>query len=80
MPTATVVMGEAPADCEAIVNINKAGVEELETLHGIGEVLSQRIVDYRIANGPFETIDALDEVKGIGEKTLENIRLCIVLQ
>lgn len=62
------------------ININTAGIEELETLPGIGEVLSQRIIEYRIANGPFETIDELDEVKGIGEKTLENIRPCIVLQ
>lgn len=51
----------------------------METLHGIGETLAHRIVDYRSQNGAFESLDELDDVKGIGEKTLENIRHCITL-
>ena len=60
------------------VNINTAGIAQLMTLPGIGEVLAQRIVDYRLENGPFLTIYDLEKVEGIGEKTLENILPYIV--
>lgn len=33
-------------------------------------MIAQRIIDYREANGPFESVEALINVKGIGEKTL----------
>ena len=56
------------------VNINTASRRELEALPGIGEVLAQRIIDYRNANGPFHSVDDLVKVKGIGEKTLEKIK------
>ena len=56
------------------VNINTASRRELEALPGIGEVLAQRILDYRKANGSFQSVDELVKVKGIGEKTLEKLR------
>ena len=56
------------------VNINTASKKELDALPGIGEVLAQRIIDYRSANGPFSTVDELTKVKGIGEKTLEKLK------
>jgi len=56
------------------VNINAASATELEALPGVGEVIAQRIVDYRTANGPFGSVDDLLDVSGIGEVTLEDIR------
>ena len=56
------------------VNINTASKRELDALPGIGEVLAQRIIDYRSANGLFSTVDDLTKVKGIGAKTLEKLK------
>lgn len=58
----------------ALVNINTATATELEALPGVGEVIAQRIVDYRTANGPFGSVDDLLEVSGIGDATLEAMR------
>jgi len=71
------VSGGASESVEAAggpVNINTATAEELETLPGIGEVTAQRIIDYREANGPFETVEDIQNVSGIGPKTLEGMR------
>jgi competence protein ComEA len=56
------------------VHLNEATVSELETLPGIGPVLADRIVDHRDANGPFEVVEDLLDVAGIGESTLAEIR------
>lgn len=61
-----------PVDTEKI-NINTATLAELTTLPGIGEVLAQRIIDYREANGPFASPEELTGVSGIGPKRLEAI-------
>ena len=58
----------------AAVNVNSAGVSELETLPGIGPSKAGAILDYRAKNGPFESLAQLDAVPGIGPATLENIR------
>ena len=55
------------------ININTASALELSTLPGIGDVIAQRIVAYRQANGPFRSIGELTEVEGIGQKRLENL-------
>jgi competence protein ComEA len=57
-----------------LVNVNSAIATELEELPGIGEVIAQRIIDYRTENGPFATVDELLDVSGIGDATLESIR------
>lgn len=61
------------------IRINSASVEELQKLQGIGPAKAQAIVTYREENGPFQTVDDLLEVSGIGEKTLENIKDDIVV-
>ena len=58
------VGSSAPGESSGKVNVNTAGLAELETLPRVGEVLAQRIIDYRTANGPFATIDALYTADG----------------
>jgi len=48
------------------LDLNAASEEELTTLPGIGEELARRIVEYREAGGPFENVEELTEVPGIG--------------
>ena len=55
------------------LNINAASAEELERLPQIGEVRAQAIVAHRDANGPFDTVENLVEVHGIGPGTLNAI-------
>ena len=55
------------------VDINRAPAWLLEAVPGIGEATAQAIIGYRELNGPFRSIDDLLMVRGIGEKTLENI-------
>ncbi|MGM0760021.1 MAG: ComEA family DNA-binding protein [Thermodesulfobacteriota bacterium] len=55
------------------VNINTAPVEVLVELDNIGETLAQRIVDYR-QEKPFESIQEITEVSGIGEATFQSIK------
>lgn len=54
----------------AVVYINSATVEELDTLPGVGPALAQRIIEYRTANGSFTSMDTLDAVSGIGPALL----------
>jgi len=56
------------------VNINTAGVEQLQTLPRIGEKVALRIIDYRKKNGPFKRIEGLLKIKGIGEKTFVRLK------
>ena len=57
-----------------LLNINTASAEELQTLPNIGVQMAQRIVDYRTQHGKFASVDALQNVKGIGAKTLEKLK------
>jgi competence protein ComEA len=59
----------------APVNINTADAETISNeLNGIGLSKAQAIVDYRKKHGPFQSIDDLSLVKGIGERTVEKNR------
>src|SRR3954468_1734771 len=72
--TTTGSPGSATGSTGALVNINTADATALEALPGIGEVLSQAIVDYRTQNGPFATVDDLEDVSGIGPSIMEDVR------
>lgn len=61
------------------ININTATAEELTRLPGIGPAYAERIVAWREENGRFTRIDQLLEIRGIGEKRLENLRPYISL-
>jgi competence protein ComEA len=62
------------------ININTADDNTLQSLPGIGPVLSKRIIDYRNQNGLFEVIDDIKDVSGIGEKKFEGIKDLICVQ
>ncbi|MDO5687079.1 MAG: helix-hairpin-helix domain-containing protein [Neisseria sp.] len=57
----------------AAVNINTASEQELATLRGVGSVKAAAIVEYRKQNGPFKSKEELKSVKGIGEKTYDQL-------
>ncbi|WP_394173150.1 ComEA family DNA-binding protein [Thalassotalea litorea] len=52
------------------VSLNKADLEELQSIRGLGAKKAQAIIEYREANGPFTDVKQLLNVKGIGEKFL----------
>ena len=62
------------------LDLNHATAQELTTLPGIGEVLAQRIVDYREAHGPFQSVEELIAVEGIGEGRLEKLRELVTVE
>jgi competence protein ComEA len=76
--------GLLPALCMAQavpVNVNTASAEQLaESLKGVGVAKAYRIVEYREAHGPFEVVDELGEVKGIGAAIVDKNRDIIILQ
>jgi len=78
-----VVIAAAPAERlfpeRALVNINTADEEELQTLPGIGPVLAKRIVAYREDHGPFRHLYELSDVSGIGSRTYEAVMELITI-
>jgi comEA protein len=80
-PSVAVVPQHTRTDETAIrlININTATVKELDLLPGIGPALGQRIVDHRIQHGMFTTVDSLQDVSGIGPRTLEKLRPLVTL-
>ena len=56
------------------VSLNKATLEELLTLDGIGESKAKAIIEYRESNGPFDKVEDIQKVSGIGEALYEKIK------
>ena len=56
------------------VNINKAILEELKQVKGLGGKRAQDIIDHREANGKFKSVEELKKVSGIGAKTIEKLK------
>ena len=81
-PAPTPIPPPPPSPAEpspAKININTANYEELQEITGIGEVIAQRIIDYRNENGPFVQIEDIKNVKGIGEVTFEKMKDEIII-
>jgi competence protein ComEA len=62
--------GAASGGQGGLVNVNTATAAELDALPGVGPALAARIIAYREAHGPFQKVADLQQVSGIGEKTL----------
>ncbi len=74
------VYSSSAASTSSKININTANATILQTLSGIGPVLSERIIEYRNQNGLFGVIDDIKDVSGIGEKKFEGIKDLICVQ
>jgi competence protein ComEA len=62
------------ADDGGKINVNTATVEELDKLNGIGPSKAEAIVRYREEHGPFQSVEDIAQVPGIGAKTVEKFR------
>ena len=70
-------IGNAPRSItgpDVLIDINVATLDELDALPEIGPITAQRIINYRDANGPFNAIEDLLEVEGIGDVTFSKIK------
>jgi competence protein ComEA len=72
--------GPIRAENPGKINLNKATVEELSQLKGIGMKYAERIVQYRDKNGPFKNVEDLLNVQGIGPRILEKNKDRIIVK
>ena len=69
-----------PEGMASRVNLNTADAAALESLPGIGPAIAQRIIDYRMANGPFQTAAEIQDVRGIGAGIYAKIKDSITVE
>jgi competence protein ComEA len=62
------------------ININTADEAMLDTLPGIGPSKARSIIEYRNQNGPFQSIEEIKNVPGIGDKTFEQLKDLIAVE
>ncbi len=67
------IQTQSARDVGMRVAINEANASQLMLLPGIGRHLAKRVVAYRLAYGPFQTLGDLQKVSGIGPKTIRRI-------
>jgi len=77
---AEVMYSSSSGSISGKININMANATMLQTLSGIGPVLSEKIIEYRNQNGFFGVIDDIKDVSGIAEKKFEGIKDLICVQ
>jgi competence protein ComEA len=75
-----VIQGEQGGSDETKINLNSATLEEFETLPGIGPAKAATFVQYRDENGPFNKIEDIKNISGIGDKTFEKLKDYIFVQ
>ena len=63
-----------PLQAQFLVDVNRADWPELIQLPGIGETLARRMISERAQNGPYQNVDEVTRVEGIGLRTLDKIR------
>ncbi|MGB9670615.1 MAG: ComEA family DNA-binding protein [Halothiobacillaceae bacterium] len=62
------------------LDINSATAAQLENLNGIGPAKAQAIVDYRTKHGPFQKVEDLEKVDGIGSKMVEKLKPMVTVK
>ena len=66
--------GQPPSAGTGRVDLNRASLQQLDALPGIGPVTAQRILDWRAQHGRFTRVEQLREVDGIGERRFAQLR------
>jgi comEA protein len=79
LPLAAELATQQSGAGKAKVNINVAGLNELQKLPRIGPRVAQRILDFRKEHGPFKRVEELMKVRGIGEKVFNNLKNLITV-
>ena len=74
----TVALAAEENSAAGVVNVNTATSEQLQLLPRVGPSLAGRIVEFREANGPFQTVEEIVAVKGIGESSFEKLEPFLV--
>jgi competence protein ComEA len=65
---------------QAKINLNKADINELQKLPGIGPSKATAIIEYRETNGSFKSVEDMKNISGIGDKTFEKLKDLIIVQ